>query len=71
MFRQFLSHPIAVISALLVTLVVMIGLARLAAPDGALHMLTRVGQEVTQQVIVVGHRVVQQVIIVGQRLKGQ
>ena len=71
MFRRFHAHPIALASALAVTLLVLLSVARMAGPEGGLTLLHRVGVEFTQQVVVVGHRVVQQVVIVGRRLKGE
>ncbi|MCK6433924.1 MAG: hypothetical protein HUU30_14010 [Burkholderiaceae bacterium] len=71
MFRLFHTHPLALVSALAITLVVLLGVSRLAGREGGLTLLHRVGVELSQQVVVVGHRVVQQVVVVGQRLKGE
>ncbi len=70
MFRRFYTHPLAVGLAVLATLLVLAGLDRMAGPEGAYHMLARVGAEATQRVVIVGHHVVQQVVIVGRRLGG-
>lgn len=71
MFRRFHAHPVALASALAITLLVLLGVSRIAGPEGGLTLLHRVGLEFTQQVVVVGHRVVQQVVVVGRRLKGE
>jgi hypothetical protein len=42
----------------------------MSSTQGAYAMLSRVGEQVSQQVVIVGHRVAQQVIIVGHKLKG-
>ncbi|MBI5256646.1 MAG: hypothetical protein HY855_09110 [Burkholderiales bacterium] len=68
MFRRFVSHPMAVVLAILTTLVLLAGLERLSGTEGAYHMLARVGAQATQQVVIVGHRVVQQVVIIGRRM---
>lgn len=70
MFRRFYSHPLAMVLALVTTLGVLGMLERMTGTAGAYTMLSRVGLQATQQVVVVGHRLVQQVIVVGQKLKG-
>jgi len=70
MFRRFYSHPLALTLALITTLVVLATLERMSGTEGAYSMLARVGEQVTQQVVVVGHHVVQQVVIVGHKLSG-
>lgn len=70
MFRRFYSHPLAIMLALAATLAVLGTLERMTGTDGAYSMLTRVGLQATQQVVVVGHKVVQQVIVIGHKLGG-
>jgi hypothetical protein len=70
MFTRFYSHPMAWALAAIATLVVLATLERMSGTEGAYAMLSRVGEQVSQQVVVVGHRVAQQVIVVGHKLKG-
>jgi len=70
MFRRFYTHPWALALALIATLGVLGTLERMTGTQGAYSMLTRVGLNATQQVVVVGHRVVQQVIVIGHKLGG-
>jgi hypothetical protein len=70
MFRRFYSHPMSWALAIIATLMVLATLERMSGTQGAYAMLARVGEQVSQQVVVVGHRVVQQVVIVGHKLRG-
>lgn len=70
MFRRFYSHPLALGLSVLATLLVLATLERMSGTEGAYAMLTRVGAQATQHVVVVGHRMVQQVVIVGRKLGG-
>lgn len=70
MFRRFYSHPMSWVLAVIATLLVLATLERMSGTQGAYAMLARVGDQVSQQVVIVGHRVVQRVVIVGHKLAG-
>lgn len=67
MFRQLLSHPLALGFALLATLLLAFSVDRLASDEGGRSMLMRIGATLHQQVVVIGHRVVQEVVVIGRR----
>jgi hypothetical protein len=69
--RHLFSHPLSLGWALVATLLIIVGLDRIAGTEGAYSMLARVGQSVGQQVVVVGHRLAQEVVVVGHRLGGR
>lgn len=69
MFRRFYTHPLAVGSAIAITLMLLLGVTHLAGSEGAYHTLARASDQVAQQVVIVGHRVVQTVEVIGKKLR--
>ena len=65
----FFMHPLALGSAIAVTLLALLGVTHLGGNAGAYHLLARVSDQVAQQVVVVGHRVTQTVEIIGRKLR--
>ncbi len=69
MFRRFFMHPLALGSAIAITLLALLGVTHLGGNAGAYHLLARVSDRAAQQVVVVGHRVTQTVEIIGRKLR--
>lgn len=69
MFRRFFMHPLALGSAIAITLLALLGVTHLGGNTGAYHLLARVSDRAAQQVVVVGHRVTQTVEIIGRKLR--
>jgi hypothetical protein len=69
MFRRFFTHPLALGSAIAVTLLALLGVTHLGGNAGAYHLLARVSDRVAQQVVVVGQRLVEQVVVRGHKPK--
>jgi hypothetical protein len=69
MFRRFFMHPLALGSAIAVTLLALLGVTHLGGNAGAYHLLARVSDQVAQQVVVVGQRLIERVVVTGHKPK--